>query len=125
LLNDLSGALFHPSLNLSKFSDEELTVKLNELSKRLAFASTTFLNQEVISQLHNLINVLVTEQSERIEKERYALLDSSSPKIIETEPDLKEIDLKKTEPVKRDDSKKRTYVPIILKHWKKPLDGTT
>lgn len=117
---DISGALFHPSLNLSKLSDEDLNGKVTELYKRIAFASRNFLNQEVMNQLHNLLNVMITEQSERVEKERYAMQEALSPRIIETEPDLKELQQKKELPVKRDETKRRTYIPIINKHWKTP-----
>jgi hypothetical protein len=112
------GIIFHPALDLSKLSDEEIHNKLNEIYRRISLATYHFVNGEVVSQLNNLQNMLVNEQQERLEKERYAMYEASRPKIIETEPDLRVADIKKEAPVKREETKRRTYVPIILKHWK-------
>ena len=115
---DLSLAVIYPGLNPAKLTDEDLCLKINEIAKRLAFASRSFVNQEVIGQLHNMQNVFITEQSERLERERFALEEASKPKLIETEPDLRQRDLKKEVPVRRDETRKKLHVPVILKSWK-------
>jgi hypothetical protein len=121
-MNDRFGVLFHPSLDLSKLSDEDLHVKLTEVNRRLAYVSRSFFNQEVMAQLNNLQNVILTEQQERLERERFNILDASRPKIIETEPDLREPDPRKEQLPKVEGPKRKLHVPIIFKHWKNKPD---
>jgi hypothetical protein len=115
-----NGIMFYPSLDLSGLSSEELQDKLSDVTNRLGVASRLSRHSEVLEQLNNLRNVLLTEQWERVERDRYAAAEPLRNRIIESDPQVRQPDPKREVSQRRDSGKPRMQIPIITKHWKTP-----
>ena len=80
----------NPFFNTGKLSEDELTQKINELQAKLTWASRVYYNADMVRQFNFLLDQLMFERDERYRKEIFAQQQKDFPKIIETDPDMKE-----------------------------------
>jgi hypothetical protein len=80
----------NPFFDASRLSEDELTQKINELQSKLVWATRVYYNQDMIRQFNSYLDQLMFERDERYRKDIFSQQQKDFPKIIETDPDMKE-----------------------------------
>lgn len=115
-----------PGFDIKHLSDEELLSKQHSIAQRMSILSTMGGAPEAIQQLRLMSDAIDAERAERIYVEVWNVQQAMFPKVIETDPDMRESETKEDQvDAKKTHARPNRVLPsAIMRRTSKPVADT-
>lgn len=114
----------HPFMDFKSLTDEELSSKESQIFKNLQKANMWGSSDDIIGQLNWTLEMIYEEKMERMNRQMFDDIQSTFPKIIDSDPEIKtdhaDLDEIKTTVIKPELKKPNNMeVPLFHKEYTK------